>query len=176
MTAQTRDPLLLAARFILVFMMGVMVVVAAACAIGAAGSLAMHGMIVAELADHAIPAEAAWAIAPLLTLVVVGAVLGFFFFRHLYRIVGTVGAGDPFIPENAQRLSAMGWIVVAVHVLGIPLVAIAAWIAKFADEPANIHIDGGFDMGGILLALILFILARVFREGTRMREELEGTV
>jgi Protein of unknown function (DUF2975) len=176
MKPQTRDPLLLAARFILVFMMGVMAVVAAACAIGAVASLAMHGMIVAELTENAIPAEVVWAIAPLLALVVIGAVLGFFFFRHLYRLVGTVGEGDPFIPENAERLSAMGWIVVAVHVLAIPLIAIAAWVAKFAKETGDVHFDGGLDLGGILLALILFILARVFREGARMREELEGTV
>lgn len=176
MTSKPRDPLLIAARFILVFMMGVMAVVAVACVIGALGVLMMHGMVVAELAEHAIPAEVAWAIAPLLALVTGAGVLGFFFFRNLYRLVGTVGEGDPFIPENAQRLSQMGWIVVAVHVLAIPLVAIAAWIAKFADKPETVHFEGGFDLNGILLALILFILARVFREGTRMREELEGTV
>jgi len=38
------------------------------------------------------------------------------------------------------------------------------------------NIDGGLDGGSILLILILFILARVFREGARMRDELEGTV
>jgi Protein of unknown function (DUF2975) len=176
MTPQTRDPLLMAARLLLIFMMGVMAVIAAACAIGAVAALAMHSMIVAEMAEHAIPSEAAWAIAPLLALIIVAAVLGFFFFRHLYRIVGTVGEGDPFIPENAQRLSAMGWIVVAVHVLAIPLFAIAAWIAEIAKESAEFQANGGFDLTGILLALILFILARVFRQGARMREELEGTV
>jgi hypothetical protein len=176
MTPHPRDPLLLAARFILIFMMGMLAVIAAACAIGAAASLAMHDMVVAGLAEHAVSADAAWAVAPLLALVVGAAVLGFFFFRHLYRIVGTVGEGDPFIPENAQRLSAMGWIVVAVHILGIPLVAIVVWMAKLAKEAPAIHIDGGPDITGILLALILFILARVFRQGARMREELEGTV
>jgi hypothetical protein len=35
---------------------------------------------------------------------------------------------------------------------------------------------GGISFGGFLLALVLFILARVFRKGTEMREELEGTV
>ena len=176
MTSKTRDPLLLAARFLLVFSMGVMAVIAAACAIGAVATLAMHGMLVAELAEHAIPADAAWAIPPLLALVAGAGVLGFLFFRHLYRIVGTVGEGDPFIPENAQRLSAMGWIVVAVHAVAIPLFGIGAWIAEHVKESADFHFDGDFDLNGILLALILFILARVFREGTRMREELEGTV
>ena len=176
MTSQTRDPLLMAARFMLIFMMGVMGLVAIACAIGAIATLAMHGMIVTEMAKEAIPAEAAWAIAPLVALIGAAGVLGFLFFRHLYRLVGTVGEGDPFIPENAKRLSSMGWIVVAVHVLAIPLVGIVTWFAKLMKEEHTIHIDGGFDLGGILLALLLFILARVFREGTRRREELEGTV
>ena len=43
-------------------------------------------------------------------------------------------------------------------------------------ENADITIDAGLDIEGILLALILFILARVFRHGARMRDDLEGTV
>lgn len=176
MTSNPRDPLLIAARFILIGMMAVMGIVVVGCAAGTIGTLFAHGRIVAELAEHNIPEAAAWAIPPLLALVAGGAVLGFLFFRNLYRIVGTVGDGDPFTPENAARLSAMGWIVVAVHVLAIPLLGIAAWIGKLAKESGHYNFDGGFDVGGVLLALILFILARVFREGARMRDELEGTV
>ena len=36
--------------------------------------------------------------------------------------------------------------------------------------------DFGITLDGILLAVILFILARVFRQGAAMREDLEGTV
>jgi hypothetical protein len=36
--------------------------------------------------------------------------------------------------------------------------------------------DFGVSLGGLLLALTLFILARVFRQGAAMREDLEGTV
>ncbi len=35
---------------------------------------------------------------------------------------------------------------------------------------------GGISGNGLLLMLILFILARVFRKGAEMRAELEGTV
>lgn len=35
---------------------------------------------------------------------------------------------------------------------------------------------GAFDLGGIILAITLFILARVFRQGAAMRNDLEGTV
>jgi hypothetical protein len=33
-----------------------------------------------------------------------------------------------------------------------------------------------FWLGGVILSLTLFVLARVFRKGTDMREDLEGTV
>jgi len=85
--------------------------------------------------------------------------------------------GDPFAPENAGRLSRMGWMVVATYALAIPLGAVAAWVARNieSDEPdLMIDIDAGG--GGLILVLTLFILARVFRHGAAMREDLEGTV
>jgi hypothetical protein len=37
-------------------------------------------------------------------------------------------------------------------------------------------VEGGVDFGGIILVLTLFVLARVFKHGAAMREDLEGTV
>ena len=55
--------------------------------------------------------------------------------------------------------------------------SLATWIKAVSGEAANdIDVDVGLDGGGILLILVLFILARVFRQGSAMREELEGTV
>ena len=173
MTKKPRDPLLAAARLILIFMMGVLAFAGAACALAAPAVVILQDRAIAELTAHGMPAETVWAIAGLLVMVAGLMALGLVFFRHLYRIVGTVGEGDPFIPVNAQRLSAMGWIVVAAHVLILPLMGLAEWISSLAKDA---HMDWDFDLKGLLLALILFILARVFREGTRMREELEGTV
>jgi hypothetical protein len=53
--------------------------------------------------------------------------------------------------------------------------AIGGWIAQF-DKSGHVRIDAGISGNGLLLVLVLFILARVFRQGTAMREELEGTV
>jgi hypothetical protein len=39
-----------------------------------------------------------------------------------------------------------------------------------------LRIGGNFQVGGWLAVLLLFVLAQVFLEGTRMREDLEGTV
>ena len=36
--------------------------------------------------------------------------------------------------------------------------------------------NGDFDLTGWLAILLLFVLAQVFREGTRRREDLKGTV
>lgn len=173
MTTKPRDPLLAAARIVLILMMGMMVLVGATCLLGIPTLWIMQDQFLARFASAGLPPDALWALSAVgsLLLVIVG--LGFFFFRHLYRIVGTVGEGDPFIPANAERLSAMGWIVVAVHVAAIPMVAIIQWVASVAKD---VHTDAHLDLTGVLLALILFILARVFREGARMREELEGTV
>jgi hypothetical protein len=39
-----------------------------------------------------------------------------------------------------------------------------------------LDIDAGFSINGWLAVLLTFLLARVFAEGARMRDDLEGTV
>jgi Protein of unknown function (DUF2975) len=136
-----------------------------------------RGEVLAELAKTGAPPVGFWLI-PLAMLAGMGLLyLANKFVSELGGIVNSVGDGDPFMPENANRLSRMGWISVIAQVAVLPLAALAAWFAPYADKAdAHIDIDGGLDGGSILLTLILFVLARVFREGTRMRDELEGTI
>ena len=50
-------------------------------------------------------------------------------------------------------------------------------IAKTVSSPAHpVHLDAGFSISGWLAVILTFVLARVFAEGTLMREDLEGTV
>lgn len=179
MVLKPRDPLLGAARIILILMMAGMALAGAGCALAIplAPLLFRQKLIVAML-GAGLPPETFPLLLAVAAILLVCAVLGFLFLRNLYRIVGSVADGDPFTPANAERLSGMGWISVGIHIAVIPLVAIVAWIGHQAEA---IHLRGhihtsNFDFGGILLTLILFILARVFREGAAMREELEGTV
>ena len=173
MAAHRRDPLLAAARFLLGISIGIMTLVAAGLAIAIPGVLIKQDKVMARVAAHGAPPETIWAIVLLLGLALLIVILGFFFFRHLYRIVDSVGEGEAFTLINAQRLSAMGWIAIAAHVLGIPASALVHWIVH---NTGHFNANVSFSLSGILLALILFILARVFRQGTAMREELEGTV
>lgn len=173
MQSRTRDPLLAIARFFFGAAMAVMVIAGIAIAIALPAILIFSDQVVARLSPHDAPPEMLWAMVAILLLSAVAVVLGFYFFRHLRRIIGTVGEGDPFVPVNAERLRAMGWITVAVHFIGIPLSALSGWIESVTD---NFRVIFEVPLSGLLLAVVLFVLARVFREGTRMREELEGTV
>ena len=115
-------------------------------------------------------------IAALLALAAVATVIGFFFIRHLRRIVDSVAQGDPFAPINAERLSRMAWLTLAYQAVQIPMAGLLYWWDA-APMKANVHHgDDGISLATIVLALILFILARVFRQGAAMREDLEGTV
>jgi hypothetical protein len=93
--------------------------------------------------------------------------------KRLLAIVGTVRAGDPFVATNAHRLRAIAWTLLALQLLSLVIGA----IGKAISTPAHpVHLDAGFSINGWLAVLITFLLARVFAEGTQMREDLEGTV
>lgn len=88
-------------------------------------------------------------------------------------MVESVRAGDPFVRQNASRLQTIAWALLGVQVLALVIGA----IAKVVSTPAHpLHLDAGFSTSGWLAVLLLFVLARVFAEGARMRDELEGTV
>src|SRR6267143_7148009 len=93
--------------------------------------------------------------------------------KRLLAIVETVRAGDPFVAANAHRLQAIAWALFALQLLSLVIGA----IAKTVSTPAHpLHLDAGFSISGWLAVLLTFLLARVFAEGTLMREDLEGTV
>ena len=72
-----------------------------------------------------------------------------------------------------SRLQAIAWALLALQLLSVVIGA----IAKATSTPAHpIDVDAGFSINGWLAVLLTFLLARVFTEGTRMRDDLEGTV
>jgi hypothetical protein len=93
--------------------------------------------------------------------------------RRLLAIVESVRAGDAFAASNAQRLQAIAWALLALQLLGMVIAAIAEAVSSAAHP---LDIDAGWSINGWLAVLLTFVLARVFAEGTIMREDLEGTV
>ncbi len=93
--------------------------------------------------------------------------------KRLLAIVQTVRGGDPFVAANASRLQAIAWALLALQLLSVVIGA----VAKAISTPAHpVHLDAGFSINGWLAVLLTFLLARVFAEGARMREDLDGTV
>ena len=92
---------------------------------------------------------------------------------RLLRMVETVRAGDPFVAANAYRLQAIAWCLLALQLLSI---TIAATGKSIASKNFPLHLDAGFSVNGWLAVILTFVLARVFAEGTLMREDLDGTV
>ena len=97
--------------------------------------------------------------------------------RRLLRIVESARAGDPFVEQNAVHLSRIGWLLVGIYAVEALMAATIFWLSSDAIR-AKTHSHEGFDfpIGGLLAVLLIFVLARIFRRGTEMRAELEGTV
>jgi hypothetical protein len=99
--------------------------------------------------------------------------LNYLVLKRLLAMVATVRAGDPFVAANAYRLQAIAWFLLALQILSMVIGAIGKSISS-PEHP--VHLDAGFSVNGWLAVLLAFVLARVFAEGTLMREDLEGTV
>lgn len=94
---------------------------------------------------------------------------------RVLAVVETVRGGDPFVPDNAERLKTIAWCMLAVQLLGIVYGALAG-----AMNAAGSNIDWvpglGDALSGWLGVALLFVLAQVFEEGTRMRDDLEKMI
>lgn len=178
MKIKTSDPLLSAAKAIIILSQIVMVFGMVMLGIGIGALLTVGSTELAgKITEAGAPSYTGWLITLAMLTGMAILALAFRFLRELTGIIDSVDQGDPFHPLNATRLSRMGWISVVGHLLILPIMALALWATPYMDAAGNdSHVSGGIDFGMILLTLILFILARVFKRGAEMREELEGTV
>jgi len=104
---------------------------------------------------------------------VVGALLVQVVLTRLLAIVDTVSAGDPFVLLNAERLKTIAWAMLGGEMLHFIIGMIARGIST---ETHQLDIDWKFNFTRWIFVLFAFVLARVFEQGARMREDLEGTV
>ncbi|MFT7464655.1 MAG: hypothetical protein ACI9EF_003013 [Pseudohongiellaceae bacterium] len=170
----TKDPLLATARFLLATLIGLLSFAMVMLAIGVAAVLTVQrSSLMDKIAAADLAPESYWTV--LTCLVAIGALLylGLRFALQLKLIVVSVDLGDPFVPENAQRITRMAWCALLIQFISI-LIKIAA--ASLGELSQGHDIAQGATTGGFALALTLFILARVFHTGAQMREDLEGTV
>ena len=92
---------------------------------------------------------------------------------QLRRILLTLADGDPFVPENARRLSSIGMVIAVMEILRIATVLIVSTVPTLVgDEPPRLSTQ--FILWISVAAL--FVLSQVFREGTRLRDEEKMTI
>jgi hypothetical protein len=96
--------------------------------------------------------------------------------RKLLAMVQSVADGSPFTLENAGRLRFVGWLMIAIQAVSVPIAFLGHKIGEAVDPSKLSDNDWGVDANSILAILLVFILAGVFEQGAAMREELEGTV
>lgn len=177
------DPLLAAARIMLILLIGIVGFATLMMTIGFPALLIFRNSVVAEMAAEGVANGAE--LIPALAFVTAGATallgLTIYFLVLLYRIVNSVGEGDPFARVNAERLAYMGWTALIGQIAAVPVGLTVVWIGeKIGERAESVHLvvaeNLDIDLSGLLLVLTLFILARVFRTGTEMHQDLEGTV
>lgn len=94
-------------------------------------------------------------------------------YTRLLAIVETVSAGDPFVIENAERLQTIAWAIVGLELMHVAVVLLANGVVVGTQR---VDIGDKFSITPWLTILLLFVLARVFDQGARMRDDLAGTV
>jgi len=178
-----KDPLLITAkvlttivRFALVFgmvMLGIGIIGVALASLGWLPAQVLEGITVET--DGVLTSGNMWVIMLPLLGALVMVCLTFDFVTRLAQMIDTVGVGDPFTMANSVRLTRMAWLALSVELVSLITSFLGDWVEQ-RFEPADVEFNIEFSLTGIVLALVLFILARVFRQGAQMRDELEGTV
>ncbi|MAI91092.1 MAG: hypothetical protein CBB65_11645 [Hyphomonadaceae bacterium TMED5] len=89
---------------------------------------------------------------------------------QLKTILKTLIDGDPFVPENARRLTRLALIVGGMeifrHILGFAAHAFQV----------NTSMNFSINLAAWVAVITLMVLSQVFAEGTRLREEEKMTI
>jgi hypothetical protein len=138
-------------------------------------SLIASEWIMTALGAHPIGASTALVVGMRAIMVIglVGVPVAHIVFTRLLAIVETVRQGNPFVSVNATRLQTIAWSLLALEIMSFVIGKIAEHVSS-AGHPIDIHWK--FSVTPWLSVLLLFVLARVFDQGTKMREDLEGTI
>ena len=91
---------------------------------------------------------------------------------NLGRIVASARDGDPFNGANARRLQTIGWSLLLLQLLDFPAMILSRTYPGLGSaSPLS-----DFSAGGWMAVLMVFVLSRVFAQGSIMRRELDGTI
>lgn len=92
---------------------------------------------------------------------------------QLKRILSTLADGDPFVPQNGPRLTRIAVAIALVELARyVTVFLLNAFVDLGSEQPVRLSIN----LAAWAAVVALFILAQVFREGSRLREEEKMTI
>ena len=92
---------------------------------------------------------------------------------QLSRILSTLAEGDPFVPTNPPRLTLIAITIGLIEIIRMTsLVVLSNTVDLGPEYQANINLN--LAVWGAVI--VLLILAQVFKEGARLREEEKMTI
>jgi hypothetical protein len=93
-------------------------------------------------------------------------------FNRLRRIFETLTLGDPFLPHNVGRLRMIGLALIGLQLWSYALSTFVHRAVPSADAGKGVSVNPT----AWFAILVVFVLAEVFREGARLRQDAELTI
>ncbi|MEO9969215.1 MAG: DUF2975 domain-containing protein [Hyphomonadaceae bacterium] len=93
---------------------------------------------------------------------------------QLNRILATLAAGDPFIPENAPRLTRIAGTIAIMELARYVLIFLMFLFGDFGEDIEGVRFS--VSLVAWVSAAAMLVFSQVFREGSRLREEEKMTV
>ncbi|WP_167348917.1 DUF2975 domain-containing protein [Sphingomonas sanguinis] len=86
----------------------------------------------------------------------------------LIQMLRSTAAGEPFTLANVKRLHWIAGTIAAAYLLQFALPPILPFESQGMVKPMGVD--------GVFAILLTLVLAQIFREGVRLREDAEGTI
>lgn len=111
-----------------------------------------------------------------LPVMLLGIVFYDLIFMQLWKLLRSIAMEQPFAPENANRLSFIGYVLlIGAFVLETAYYVLQKVIIHQLDV-AWLKVQYGFNFTMILMGLLLLILSGVFKAGNYLQNEYDETV
>lgn len=97
---------------------------------------------------------------------------------RLRRVFATLAAGDPFVPENAEHLRVIAVVIAVFEAIRLALSALVAGLFHTAGVGEENDVSIALEINILVWfgVLSLWVLAEVFREGARLRQDQKLTI
>ncbi|MBI1784550.1 DUF2975 domain-containing protein [Candidatus Sumerlaeota bacterium] len=101
-----------------------------------------------------------------------------FIVYQLRAIFRSIAAKAPFHPSNAKRIRSIGLVVLGVQILGIFMnFGVMKHLKNtFEVSGLELHPQSSFNPGVVYLAMVLLVIAEVFRIGAELKAEQDLTI